>query len=80
MDWAPASHHRGARLLRVFGCCTTAICRIFGQRKKTAMPSSAPGLRAGVASWLACHWFAGRAAFCWWAAMIATAMSANVFF
>ena len=33
-----------------------------------------------VASWLACHWFAGRAAFLLVGAMIATAMSANVFF
>ncbi len=34
----------------------------------------------GAASWLACHWFAGRAAFMLVGAMIATAMSANVFF
>jgi uncharacterized membrane protein len=33
-----------------------------------------------VAAWLACHWFAGRAAFLLVGAMIATAMSANVFF
>jgi uncharacterized membrane protein len=33
-----------------------------------------------VASWLACHWFAGRAAFLLVGGMIATAMSANVFF
>jgi uncharacterized membrane protein len=33
-----------------------------------------------VASWLACHWFAGRAAFLLVGAMMATAMSANVFF
>jgi len=33
-----------------------------------------------IASWLACHWFAGRAAFLLVGAMIATAMSANVFF
>ena len=32
------------------------------------------------ASWLACHWFAGRAAFLLVGAMMATAMSANVFF
>jgi uncharacterized membrane protein len=32
------------------------------------------------ASWLACHWFAGRAAFLLVGAMVATAMSANVFF
>jgi hypothetical protein len=33
-----------------------------------------------LAAWLACHWFAGRAAFLLVGAMIATAMSANVFF
>jgi uncharacterized membrane protein len=33
-----------------------------------------------VASWLACHWFAGRAAFLLMGAMLATSMSANVFF
>lgn len=32
------------------------------------------------ASWLACHWFAGRAAFLLMGAMIATTMTANVFF
>jgi uncharacterized membrane protein len=32
------------------------------------------------ASWLACHWFAGRAAFLLVGAMLATSMSANVFF
>ena len=32
------------------------------------------------ASWLACHWFAGRAAFLLVGAMMATSMSANVFF
>jgi uncharacterized membrane protein len=33
-----------------------------------------------AAAWLACHWFAGRAAFLLVGAMVATAMSANVFF
>jgi uncharacterized membrane protein len=33
-----------------------------------------------VTAWLACHWFAGRAAFLLTGATIATAMSANVFF
>jgi uncharacterized membrane protein len=33
-----------------------------------------------LACWLACEWFAGRAAFLLVGAMIATAMSANVFF
>jgi uncharacterized membrane protein len=41
------------------------------------------GVMIGVitlASYLACHWFAGRAAFLLIGAMIATSMSANVFF
>jgi uncharacterized membrane protein len=33
-----------------------------------------------IASWLACHWFPGRAAFLLVGAMIGTAMSANVLF
>jgi uncharacterized membrane protein len=33
-----------------------------------------------VGSWLACQWFAGRAAFLLMGAMLATTMSANVFF
>jgi uncharacterized membrane protein len=33
-----------------------------------------------VAAWLACHWFAGRAAYLLIGAMIATSMSGNVFF
>jgi uncharacterized membrane protein len=33
-----------------------------------------------LATWLACHWFAGRAAFLLVGAMMATTMSGNVFF
>jgi uncharacterized membrane protein len=57
------------------------ICRLFGQR---------PGgdrtvailvvLYVALASWLACHLFSGRAAFLIVGAMLATSMSANVFF
>jgi uncharacterized membrane protein len=58
-----------------------AICRIFGQRARG-------DLIVGVllfvyvvgATWLACHLFAGRAAFLMVGAMLATAMSANVLF
>ena len=50
-----------------------------------SLPRSATGrtlvlVLVCVASWLACHWFAGRAAFLLVGAMIATSMSANVFF
>ena len=49
---------------------------------KTATPSWArwSAVLVCVASYLACHWFAGRAAFLLVGAMMATAMSANVFF
>jgi uncharacterized membrane protein len=58
-----------------------AVCQLFGFRKNGELIVGV--LMLGVvtfASWLACHWFAGRAAFLLVGAMIATAMSANVFF
>jgi uncharacterized membrane protein len=57
------------------------ICRAFGQRKNGDLIVSL-GVTVFVifASWLACHLFAGRAAFLLVGAMMATAMSANVFF
>ncbi len=75
-------HHRGARASSwCSGCCYDAICRIFGQRKNgDAIVGALVFVLVCVASWLACHWFAGRAAFLLVGAMIATAMSANVFF
>ena len=57
------------------------ICRGFGQRRHGDVIVGALVLVVVcLASWLACHWFAGRAAFLLVGAMIATAMSANVFF
>jgi uncharacterized membrane protein len=57
------------------------ICRMFGQRRNGDL---IVGVLVFVfivfASWLACQLFAGRAAFLLVGAMIATAMSANVFF
>ena len=65
----------------VFWILYDAICRIFGQRKNgDAIVGALVLVLVCVASWLACHWFAGRAAFLLVGAMIATAMSANVFF
>ncbi|MFT3720809.1 urate hydroxylase PuuD [Pseudorhodoferax sp.] len=81
-DWSPGAAI-GASLgfLVAFWFIYDLICRTLGQR---------PGgdLKVGVlvfvfivfASWLACQLFAGRAAFLLVGAMIATAMSANVFF
>jgi uncharacterized membrane protein len=52
-----------------------------GQRKNgEAIVGALVFLLVCVASWLACHWFAGRAAFLLVGAMLATSMSASVFF
>jgi hypothetical protein len=54
---------------------------MFGQRKNgDAIVGALVFLVVCGAAWLACHWFAGRAAFLLVGAMMATAMSANVFF
>ncbi|MFM2399060.1 MAG: hypothetical protein RL341_1217 [Pseudomonadota bacterium] len=67
--------------LVVFWLLYDLICRLFGQREKgDAIVGALVFLLVCVASWLACHLFAGRAAFLLVGAMIATAMSANVFF
>ncbi|WP_026434634.1 urate hydroxylase PuuD [Acidovorax sp. JHL-9] len=82
MDWAPATAIGVAlAFLVVFWLLYDAICRIFGQKKNgDAIVGALVFVLVCVASWLACHWFAGRAAFLLVGAMIATAMSANVFF
>ena len=67
--------------LVVFWMLYDLICRGFGQRRHGDVIVGALVLVVVCfASWLACHWFAGRAAFLLVGAMIATAMSANVFF
>ncbi|MEY3252331.1 MAG: hypothetical protein RL227_1304 [Pseudomonadota bacterium] len=71
--------------LVVFWLLYDGICRLLGERKKGQVGSD---LGVGIAvlvfvvaaSWLACQLFAGRAAFLLVGAMLATAMSANVFF
>ena len=82
MDWAPAEAIAVAlAFLVVFWLLYDAICRVFGQKKNgDAIVGALVMVLVCVASWLACHWFAGRAAFLLVGAMIATAMSANVFF
>jgi uncharacterized membrane protein len=58
-----------------------AVCRIWGFRKNGEAVVGLIMLGViGLACWLACQLFAGRAAFLLVGAMIATAMSANVFF
>ncbi len=82
MDWAPATAIVVALgFLAVFWLLYDLACRTFGQKKNgdAIVGALVLGLVC-VASWLACHWFAGRAAFLLVGAMIATAMSANVFF
>ena len=82
MDWSPGGAIVAAlAFLVVFWLLYDAVCRLFGQRENgDAIVGALVFVLVCVASWLACHWFAGRAAFLLVGAMIATAMSANVFF
>jgi uncharacterized membrane protein len=82
MDWAPAEAIAVAlAFLVVFWLLYDGICRLFGQKKNgDAVVGALVLVLVCVAAWLACHWFAGRAAFLLVGAMMATAMSANVFF
>ena len=82
MDWTPtAAVLTALSFLVVFWLLYDGICRVFGQRKNgEALVGAGVLVLVCVASWLACHWFAGRAAFLLVGAMMATAMSANVFF
>ena len=55
------------------------ICRVFGQKKNgDAMVGALVFVYVVVATYVACHLFAGRAAFLLTGASLATAMSANV--
>ncbi len=82
MDWQPgAAIGVALSFLVVFWMLYDAICQFFGNRKNgDAIVGALVLVLVCVASWLACHWFAGRAAFLLVGAMIATSMSANVFF
>jgi uncharacterized membrane protein len=82
MAWsAPAAVAVALSFLVVFWILYDAICRVFASRKNgDAIVGALVLVLVCIASWLACHWFAGRAAFLLVGAMIATAMSANVFF
>ncbi|RZU02394.1 urate hydroxylase PuuD [Rivibacter subsaxonicus] len=80
--WSPGAAIAAAlAFLAVFWLAYDAICRTLGQKpngdRNVALLTT---LLVVLASWLACHLFAGRAAFLLVGAMIATAMSANVFF
>jgi uncharacterized membrane protein len=82
MDWSPADAIGvSISFLVVFWVLYDLICRVFGQRKNgDAIVGALVFLLVCIASWLACHWFAGRAAFLLVGAMLATSMSASVFF
>ncbi len=82
MDWTPAvAGSVAVGLLVAFWLVYDTICRLFGFRQNGELIVA--GLMIVVvafSSWLANELFAGRAAFLLVGAMIATAMSANVFF
>ena len=82
MDWSPiAAVGTALGFLAVFWLAYDVICRAFAQRKNgDAIVGALVLLLVCGAAWLACHWFAGRAAFLLMGAMIATSMSANVYF
>ena len=82
MDWAPSAAIAAAlAFLVVFWFLYDAVCRVFGDRENgDTMVGALVAVLVVIASWLACHLFAGRAAFLLVGAMIATAMSANVLF
>jgi uncharacterized membrane protein len=85
-DWAAPWQAVVAALafLGVFWLVYDGLCRLFGEKDGKVGGDLRVGLLVAVfvvfASWLACQLFAGRAAFLLVGAMLATAMSANVFF
>ena len=81
-DWSPAAAITTSLVFLVaFWVIYDAICRLFGQRRQgDLIVGVVVTVFVVFASWLACQLFAGRAAFLLVGAMIATAMSANVFF
>ncbi len=81
-DWSPAAAIMAALgFLAVFWLLYDAICRSLGRRRHGDLIVGAAVLGLlTLAAWLACQLFAGRAAFLLVGAMLATAMSANVFF
>ena len=67
--------------LVVFWLLYDGICRIFGQKENgDAIVGALVLVLVCIAAFLACHIFPGQAAFLLMGAMLATSMSANVFF
>jgi len=81
-DWSGGAAIAGALgFLVAFWVIYDVICRVFGQRANgDLIVGIGVFVFVIVASWLACQLFAGRAAFLLVGAMLATTMSANVFF
>ncbi len=83
-DWAPGAAIAGALAYLVLGWIVyDLICRVFGRDANGDVGGDAKVgvlifLYTCVATWVACRFFAGRAAFLLTGAMIATIMSANV--
>jgi uncharacterized membrane protein len=82
MNWSPTVAIGAAlAFFASFWLVYDLICRVFGFRKNGELIVGVLMLCViAFMSWLACQWFAGRAAFLIVGASIATAMSANVFF
>ncbi|MGK6307373.1 urate hydroxylase PuuD [Variovorax sp. DT-64] len=82
MDWQPgAAIGVALAFFVVFWIVYDGICQIFGQRKNgDTIVGVLVAVFIAFATWLACQWFAGRAAFLLVGAMMATTMSGNVFF
>ena len=82
MDWQPSVAIAAALgFLVAFWLIYDTICRVFGARKNgDTIVGVLVAVFIAFAAWLACHLFAGRAAFLLVGAMMATTMSANVFF
>jgi uncharacterized membrane protein len=82
MDWAPWQAGLAAcAMLVAFWLVYDTVCRIFGFRENGERTVALLMIVVvAFACWLANQLFAGRAAFLLVGAMIATAMSANVFF
>jgi len=80
--WSPAAAIATALgFLGAFWLAYDALCRLLGQRENgDRLVGLAVAVCVVLAAWLACQLFAGRAAFLLVGAMMATAMSANVFF
>jgi uncharacterized membrane protein len=80
MAWSPGAAVAAAlAFLVVFWVLYDLACRTLGQgRHGDGKVGIAVAVLVALAAWLACHLFAGRAAFLLVGAMLATAMSANV--